>query len=163
MTISLPSCDLEDEVIDLEPTFFAAQAIEHSTIIRVQRGGEIERFSDGLVIRVADASDVVRNGLGTPLDVGVADDPLVHRYPVAAAVYLNATCSSEATASLPALGGTVTFQSLYAPKVDDDERLIEGELSLVLADPEAPERVRGTAEGWFRFFYARGRPAQAFP
>lgn len=163
MTVSLPECDLDGDTLDLEPTFFAAQAAESTTLIRLQRGGETERFSDGVIIRVADATEVAASGLGTALAVGISEDPLFAAFPVSASVYLNATCSETGAASIVATGGTVTFQALYAPEHDGDDRLIEGQLALILGDPEQPDVVHGSADGWFRFFYARGRPAQTFP
>lgn len=163
LTVSLEACELRDRALSLEPTFFAAQAIGDATLVRVQHGGQTETFSDGITLRVADASDVARNHLGTPLEVGLGDDPLAHAFPVSFTVFLNETCSEAGSASLPAVSGTATFDAIYAPNVDDGARLVEGHFDVVLADPEAPERDHGTASGWFRFFYARGRPAQPFP
>jgi hypothetical protein len=66
---------------------------------------------------------------------------------------------------------TATFTSLPNNKPDEPEasqRLVEGNFQVYLADvreacPGEPPPCRGSIRSDFRFYYQRGRPAQAFP
>lgn len=146
----------------LAPNAFFAQTAEQLLRIRVQRGGNLEVYSDGITVLVRDAAMLKRERLGTDIRLTLGPAPLV-----TATAYFNDTCPSE-RAKVPVLlkaqSGTIRFNAIYAPEVDADEVRIEAELMNVrFADPERPEERWAELSGAFDFLYVRGSPAQQFP
>ena len=145
---------------ELRPTAFFAQAVENLLRIRVQRGSDLEVRSDGLAVLVSDASRVKEEFLGVPLDV-TSMSPGID-----VSVFLNESCPpgrDRTPVVLSAVSGTIRFDAIYAPKVDDDEVQIHAELSDVrFVDPRNDKRS-AVLSGWFDFLYTRGSPAQRFP
>jgi len=170
--------DCWDGGFDLQPSFFGGNPFrEQSLVIRVQRGDNLKEVSDGLNVLISDLQ-AVRNGqLGQTIRVG-RPPGIVNTFeadpsPVTLILYLHDTCH-EQNGTLYSVGGTITFSSLFSgdPNEDDaDDRLTEAEFSvefvnpgdygaLVLGDGEVRTSI---VEGWFRFFFQRGQPAQPFP
>jgi hypothetical protein len=165
---------------DLQPTFFGANPFREETlIIRVQRGDNIEEVSDGLIAVVHDIQEI-RAGSGeqalglpvgvTPPGVPPTFDPDPPK--VSLSLYLHSTCHVQ-NGTLYSIGGSITFSSLFSgdPNEEDaEDRLTEASFTAQFADPRDlepdrsidPERV-STVEGYFRFFFQRGQPAQPFP
>ena len=145
---------------ELRPTAFFAQSVEDLLNIRVQRGSDLEVRSDGLAVLVSDASRIKEDFLGVPVDV-TSKDPMVK-----VSVFLNESCPpgrDRTPVVLGAVSGTVRFDAIYAPEVDDDEVQIHAELENVrIVAPRNDERS-ATLSGWFDFLYTRGSPAQRFP
>lgn len=88
----------------------------------------------------------------------------------AATVALAKDCAATPTVRK----STITFQHLFngdPEEPDADKRLSEATYDVYLADPREvcpggsgpPPPCRGHITGAFRFYFARGRPAQAFP
>ncbi|CAN5166367.1 hypothetical protein BH09MYX1_BH09MYX1_09930 [soil metagenome] len=88
----------------------------------------------------------------------------------AATVALAKDCSATTTTKK----STITFQHLFngiPEEPDADKRLSEATFDVYLADPREtcpgglgpPPPCRGHITGAFRFYFTRGRPAQAFP
>ncbi len=78
------------------------------------------------------------------------------------------------TSTAPTRKSTITFQHLFngnPEEPDADKRLSEASFDVYLADPREvcpggsgpPPPCRGHITGAFRFYFTRGRPAQAFP
>lgn len=157
-TVSIPDCRSGE--YRLEPSAFFGQAVENLLRLRVQRGSDLEVRSDGLAVLVSDASQVKREFLNRPINV--AEVPAR----VSVSLYLNASCPTgrdKTPVVLPAVSGTIRFEAIYAPRVNDDEVQISAELQDIrFEDPRNPER---TAElsGFFDFLYVRGSPSQRFP
>ncbi len=92
---------------NLEPDFFTASPYrEKSLVIRIQRGGDYQNFSDGLSILVDDIEDV-RSRLGETLAVdlppavfplGEASVPDPNPAPASASLFLQQTCRTQNTA-----------------------------------------------------------------
>jgi hypothetical protein len=164
---------------DLGPDFFAAVPYRNTLNIRVQHGGDLEEVSDGMTVLVDDI-DRVEASLGTPLAVGQPpgvtppgvpvvrnpDPPIVH-----ATLYLHHACHAQNSA-LYSVGGTIVFHSIFdgdPNESDAEKKLTYAEFSdIVVADPRdmAPDgTVLRTShlEGWFKFYFQRGQPAQPFP
>lgn len=170
-----------DGPFDLEPNFFAAQPYRNTLDIRIQKGDDIEELSDGLKVLVTDLARA-RDNIGAPLAVGLPkgvtppgipvtpnpDPPFVH-----VTLYLHRTCH-EQNVALYGIGGTITFRSIFngnPTETSSSERLIEAELSVIVADPRdqppeggpVPENRQSRLQGRFRFYFERGQPAQPFP
>lgn len=84
------------------------------------------------------------------------------------------TAAKDCTATPTTRKSTITFQHLFngdPEEPDADERLNEASFDVYLADPREvcpggngpPPPCRGHITGAFRFYFTRGRPAQAFP
>jgi hypothetical protein len=146
----------------LVPNAFFAQAAEQLLKIRVQRGGDIEVYSDGVALLVEDSSQLKREYLGTPIDVASDAEPRV-----SLTAYFNDTCPpgrDKTPVVLKAVSGSVRFDSIYAPKVKPHEVRIAAVLEGVRFEDElAPERRWAELSGDFDFLYVRGSPAQLFP
>jgi hypothetical protein len=157
--VSVAGCRTGDRY-DLSPSAFFAQAVEDLLRIRVQRGGDLEIRSDGLAVLVSDASQLKREHLGADIDVA-GDEPRVEL-----SLYLNESCPAgrdRTPVVLSAVSGTIRFDAIYAPEVDDDEVQIKAEFRDVrFEDPRNEERWAELA-GRFDFLYVRGSPAQRFP
>ena len=159
-TITIADCGLAAASYDLQPTFFSAEVVDDLLEIRVQRSSDFDIYSDGLHLLVHHLSEVKRS-LGTPLALGGEDAP------VTATLYLNDTCRAgrhDVPRVLGAVGGTIVFESIYAPAVDASDRAIRAQIpQITLQDPGLPDSRFGTVTGWVTFFYQRGRPSQRFP
>jgi hypothetical protein len=158
-----PECGLAEDAYSLGPTFFGGEVLDvgDQFAIQVQRGGNLEGTSDGLRILVAGAADVSNGMLGLPFDLAAAD-PAVRM-----SLYLNETCPigfEHEPTRLSAVGGTIVFDSIYAPMVDDQALETSARFSAVrFVDPSRPEERHAELDGSFRFNFNRGRPAQRYP
>jgi hypothetical protein len=97
-----------------------------------------------------------------------ADPPKVHL-----SLYLHDSCH-EQIGALYSMSGTITFKSLFSGDPNEDnaeDRLTDAKFSgITFADPRqmsstgevAPEKT-SLVDGWFRFYFERGQPAQPFP
>lgn len=159
-------CDLDQPDYQLVPSFFAGEVIETQLNIRVQRGSALEQFADGLMIQVLDVNAVKSQRIGLPIPLTGADDALVQII-----FYMNETCEAgfpnehrRRAVVMEAVGGTITFDAIYAPDIDAGATGIEADLSDVrLIDEAMPDQRNATLSGSFSFFYQRGAPAQRFP
>jgi hypothetical protein len=165
---------------NLEPNFFGANPYQNTVSVRVQRGDNLMEVSDGLIVNV-DKVGTVRKRLGEELDVGLPvgvsppgvpvkyqdDPPLVHL-----SLYLNDSCH-EQNSTIYSISGKITFKALFSGDINEDnadDRLTDASFDAVFADPRHigadgnvdPERT-SNVQGWFRFFFQRGQPAQPFP
>lgn len=164
--VALDYCELDTSDYELRPSFFAGEIIEDTLNLRVQRGGDLEQFADGLTILVRDVNEVKQNRIGLPIELDGDWRSLVQ-----ITFYLNGTCESGFPSEfrrrpvlLEAVGGTITFDAIYAPDIDPGGVAIEAELDqVVFADSALPDERHATLSGWFSFFYQRGAPAQRFP
>lgn len=166
-TLTVADCGLHDAAFDLQPDFFSGEIVDKLLEIRVQSGSDLDVYSDGLHLLVRDVN-AVSAMLGTPLAIGGEDAP------VSATLYLNEKCPGsrrDVPRVLVATSGSIVFDAIYAPAIDDGERSIRvpspAGLQLTFgpdpaADPDLPERS-GSLSGWFSFFYQRGRPSQRYP
>lgn len=166
---------------DLQPTFFGANSDGEALIIRVQRGDNIEEVSDGVVAVVSDIAGIRGGQLGTDMDVGLPRGVSPPGVPqtfdpdppeVSLSLYLHDTCHLQ-NGTLYSIGGTINFSSLFSGDPNEseaDDRLTEASFTAQFADPRDiqpdrsidPERV-STVDGYFRFFFQKGQPAQPFP
>jgi hypothetical protein len=165
---------------DLQPDFFAANPYrEESLLIRIQRGDNNQEASDGMSVIVNDL-DTVRSRLNTPIPVGLPPGVAPPGQPLTGApaplvsisLYLHQTCHEQNSATY-SVRGDITFKSLFSGdpnEEDSDSRLTEASFTnLMFADPrelvdaEDPAAVTSEpVEGYFRFFFQRGQPAQPF-
>jgi hypothetical protein len=156
--VTAPGCDLENEPYSLLPTFFGGEVldVDDQLEIRIQRGGNLEGFSDGVRILVKDPTTLRESMLGAAI-------PLSAEGPVDVNLYLNETCPVEfdrVPINLEAVSGSITFTSLYAPEVSTDDVVIEATFDGTFAGAEG---WSATLAGQFRFLFNRGRPAQRYP
>jgi hypothetical protein len=146
----------------LAPNAFFAQTAEKLLSLRVQRGGDIEVYSDGISVLIKDAALLKREYLGTEISLADRGGP-----GVSATAYFNDTCPSERTkvpAILKAVSGSIRFSAIYAPRVDENDVRIAAELIQVrFEDAEDAEARWAELSGHFDFLYVRGSPAQPFP
>jgi hypothetical protein len=146
----------------LVPNAFFAQAEEELLKIRVQRGGDIEVYSDGVALLVEDSSQLKREYLNAALPLGTDAEPRV-----SVTAYFNDSCPpgrDKTPVVLKAVSGTVRFTYIYAPKVTPDDVRISAVLDRVrFEDEENPEGRWAELSGDFDFLYVRGSPAQPFP
>jgi hypothetical protein len=97
--------------------------------------------------------------------------------PVSIALYLHNSCHQQ-NGTVYSVGGSITFSSLFSGDINESnsaDRLTEATFSAEFADPRdltgdpndptaAPsEGETSTVDGYFRFFFQRGQPAQPFP
>jgi hypothetical protein len=154
----IPHCF--DGTYDLGPTAFFGQAIEQLLRIRIQRGSDLEVRSDGLVVLVEDANLVKREYLNKDIDLA-GEVPRIDL-----TMYLNDSCPpgrDRTPVVLPAVSGTIRFESIFAPQIDGNQVEITAQLSKVhFQDPRTPLRFMDLS-GNFDFLYVRGSPAQRFP
>ena len=176
-SLDLPGCGVEDDSYDMEVDFFAADYFENTLLIRLQRGGKDQAFSDGVVIMVRDVK-AVSETLGAPQVIAL--EPDVETYveqgpevgypettwdsPARVTLYLNDICPENRLAFTDG-AGEITFTEIYRP---DESKRIAGSFALEFIDPREWEQPgdRGShAElfGEFEFNYTRGSPAQTFP
>lgn len=157
-TVTAPQCGLEG-AYSLNPDFFSASPFEEQLSIRLQKGGDFGLESDGISILVLDAT-LESSRLGTPIEVSEAPES-----PVTMSLYLNESCPpdrDELPVYLQATEGTITFDQIYAPEVDEDQRQTSGRFTGVVFSDGRGERM-ASLDGEFRFLFERGRPGQPFP
>lgn len=164
--VSAPDCNLDEAAYSLEPTFFGASPVEEQLEIRIQRGADFELVSDGLSILVRDAARVQQELLGVPIDLTNVLETNPNRL-VSVTLYLNRTCEPGDDV-LPVVylshSGSMTFRSIYAPEVNEEDEEIAASLDdVLLTDPSAPDERFARISGDFRFLFVVGRPAQDFP
>jgi hypothetical protein len=181
----LEVCDVNTDLFDLRPTFFSGDFRDGALVVRVAQGGESGEFSDEFVWRINDTAYIAAH-LNERIPVGPAGVA-----PVQVTFRPNATCGRinisryAPTLALEAMTGYVVFGSIFRgdPNADATLRLIDvTQFSVSLRDPRVvhdtnPSRdpsgpaareprvlsdSAGELEGWFRFYYVRGRPAQHF-
>jgi len=160
--VNAPSCDLSAASYDLEPTFFGAQPVLDHLEIRVQRGSDLDIRSDGILILVQDPDEIRESLLGAPITLGSEFDSAVRM-----SLYLGETCPverSENPVNYEAESGTIVFDNMYAPSVDEEDVEIAARFTDArLVDRSDPDTRNATLNGEFRFLYTRGRPAQRYP
>jgi hypothetical protein len=146
----------------LAPNAYFAQTAEKLLSLRIQRGGDIEVYSDGISVLVKDAELIKREYLGVAINLADRDAPSVE-----ATAYFNDTCPparDKVPAVLKAVSGTITFTAIYAPRVDENDVRIAAQLATVrFEDAEEPDARWAELSGHFDFLYVRGSPAQPFP
>ena len=163
-SVNVARCELATDSYQLDPGFYGADDFENQLTIRIQQGGGFALDTDGLSIVVADSSKEQAR-LGTPIALTSADDAPVHM-----SFYLNDTCPParyDTPVFLNAVEGTIVFEAIYAPEVDDTQREIRGSFENVrfvdtVPDPDEEPR-EALLSGTFSFLFDRGRPAQPFP
>ncbi|MFZ5897171.1 MAG: hypothetical protein ACOY0T_39295 [Myxococcota bacterium] len=173
---------------DLRPDFFAANPYQdHSLMIRIQRGDNIEEQSDGLLVVVNQLQSVrqkVKDGggeatlkVGLPPGVSPPGVPLVANPDppvVSLALYLHKSCHAQ-NATIYSTAGSITFRSLFSgdpQEADAEEKLTDATFDATFADPrqlqgaiDPPDPntdVKSQVTGNFRFYFQRGQPAQPF-
>lgn len=167
-TVSAPGCGLEDASFEIDPSFFAANRVENVDFrddlleIRVQRNSDFEDQSDGIDVIVHELNRVERELLGEPLELGAPRDERI----VDLTLYLNKRCapeSDELPVNYVATSGTIVFDAIYAPAVDNDRQITAEFDDVRVEDPKSADVRHGQISGQFRFLFTRGRPAQRFP
>lgn len=160
-TIDVPECGLEGN-FDLDPDFFGAEFFDDGLTITMQDGGDYQVKSDGILFEVPDVRDA-DDRLGVPLPVRFDPDAPLSELEgvVRASLYLNDRCDKDEQVGLVGTNGQVTFVSIGEGAIDEADH-VEGSFAI---DFEEPAGHGGTAslQGFFRFRYTRGRPAQRFP
>lgn len=166
---------------DLQPTFFGDNPYRNTQLVRVQRGDNLEEVSDGVTVLVNDVSGIrdsqLDSGIKVGLPVGVSPPGVPIKYnpnppKVSLALYLHDTCHSQ-NGTLYSVDGTITFSSLFSGDPNEanaDDRLTEAHFDAEFADPRDQQAdgsydssKKSSVQGYFRFFFQRGQPAQPFP
>ncbi len=171
---------------DLQPDFFAAVPYRETVNVRVQRGTDIQEVSDGLAVLVQDVGWVRDELLDQPLEVTLSPGvlPPGATFPppppegqpaINMALYLQRSCHNQ-NSELYAVGGTVTFHSLFSGDPNEEEgadKFTNAEFSVWMGDPrdapvgkaanEIPADRQSLVTGFFRFYFERGQPGQPFP
>ncbi|MFA9470230.1 MAG: hypothetical protein ACERNK_06650 [Deltaproteobacteria bacterium] len=156
-----PDCGLNGEPFELNPDFFAMQpsaSVEIIDII-VQRGSDIQSYTDGISVFIRDPQMVKESMLGAEIDLGGLAAP------VEMTLYLNATCPG--IARLPvvygAASGTIRFDELYVPWMHNEtEETFAVFTNVVLVDNKDADERRAVLDGEFRFLFEEGLPTQYF-
>ena len=159
-TLSVKSCDRENVAFDLSPDFFAAEKVDGALELRVQRGGNLFIYSDGMTIYVHDVAVVRTQHLGQPIQIDPAPGALVQ-----ASLYLNSTCPSnfdETPVSLPGIAGQITFSAIYDAEHDNDQKRNQATFDIHFVHQEKDENREAFLSGAFDFEYKKGSPAQRF-
>jgi hypothetical protein len=176
-----------DGPLDLQPTFFSANAFEDSMLIRVQRGERQLEVSDGLAIVVNDVATIREHHLGEALPIGLPPGVVPPGVPpryvaeppkVSLSLYLYETCHVQ-NGAVYAYDGWMRFDSLFSGDRNEtraQDRLTAATFEALVADPRAmeydadgnltPNEGDGrssTVTGTFQFYFQRGVPAQPFP
>jgi hypothetical protein len=181
--------DCWDGPLDLQPTFFGANAYDpqDSMLIRVQRGERGIEVSDGVMVTVNDVAEVRDGMLGQQLrlglPIGVTPPGVPVRYvsdpaKVSLSLYLYETCHVQ-NGAVYAYDGWIQFDSLFSGDRNEtraEDRLTQATFEALVADPREmdydaqgnpmPNDGEGrssTVTGSFEFFFQRGVPAQPFP
>jgi hypothetical protein len=181
--------DCWEGIFNLRPTFFGANPFEDMLTIRVQRGERDILVSDGFTMLVYDIDGIRAERLGQDLPLGLPVGvspvgfplPDVPNQPAATlTLYLNNSCRAQ-NSQLYAVSGTVNFTQLFSGDLneeDSDDRITEGRFDATVVDPRHaipavdadgnptysyPPDVTSEIDGYFRFVFHRGTPAQPFP
>ncbi len=156
-----PDCGLEGEQYELNPSFFAMQpsiSVEVIDIV-VQRGSDYKSYSDGISVFIRNPELLKESMLGTEIEFGGLGSP------VEMTLYLNATCPgvSRVPVVYGAVSGTIRFDALYVPWLDNDTKETSAVFTNVeLVDQQDPLERRAVLDGDFSFLFERGMPAQLF-
>jgi hypothetical protein len=158
----------------LNPDFFAAVPYRRTLNIRVQRGGDTEEVSDGIVVLVDDI-DRVRQQLGVPLRVAQPPNVVAPGQPIVAdpnpaiihlTLYLQRSCHAQ-NSVLYATDGQIIFHDIFngdPTETNASEMLTDAEFpDVTVADPREAQPVTSRIKGRFKFYFQRGQPAQPFP
>lgn len=172
--LRISDCQLQVPNYQLGPTFFTADFVDNPgdsetrrmVTLRIQNGSFEATASDGIYVLIRDVNMLSREQLGVPIDVVDAHDA-----PVQMTFYAGETCPAgfpeefwRVPVILDAVSGTITFESVHAPDVDEDQFEFRARFDQVrFIDEGRPDDRNATLTGWFDFLYQRGRPAQAFP
>ncbi len=183
-SLVVPVCDADLAQFDMHPDFFAGMAVGTKKppltqlTIRIQKGGDLQEYSDSLTIAVSDTAKVQD---GVPIEVQLerppGSAPSVPYPLVRMSLTLRKSCGNGRVGPsdpngvvLHAVSGKITFTHiLRGDPVDADtnDKRIEGTFDVVLEDPRhpvgEPATSYGKLQGNFKFFYQRGGPAQPFP
>ena len=183
--LRVPQCSIDDALFDLQPTFFGADFFDGSMLIRIAQGGETSEYSDEFSWRVNDTRYVAAH-LNERIPVGLAGvAPVQATFRPAHSCGHREPSQYTPTVALEATNGYVVFTSVYRgdPNADATLRAITvREFSISMRDPHVTIDVSPTRpasgpaareplplpsaaaefEGWFNFYFARGRPAQRF-
>ncbi len=156
-----PECGLEGEPYSLDPDFFAMRPSTSVEIIdiTIQRGSDLSIFSDGITVFIRDPEMLKEEMLGVDIPFGDLGGP------VAMTLYLNATCPliAEIPVVYAAVSGTIRFEELFVPWIDNETQLTEAIFTGVeLVDNKDPEERRAVLDGDFRFLFEAGQPVQLF-
>lgn len=157
-----PECGLEGEPFDLNPDFFAMQPSASVEIIDivVQRGSDLQSYSDGISVFIREPEMLKESMLGTEISFGGGLAPEVEM-----TLYLNATCPGIARIPVVygAVSGTIRFEELYVPWVHNaTKETVAVFTNVELVDNKDPDERRAVLDGDFRFLFERGLPAQYF-
>jgi len=160
--INVPQCDITNQAYDLAPTFWAGEfVVDDQLELRMQRSGAIESASDGIRLLVQEPTRIKQELLGVPIDLSEVT-PMVSM-----SLYLNDTCPVEFTripVNYESVSGTVTFQAMYAPELDDNDLRITASWTGVRFEADARSGVHNAdIDGALDFVFNRGRPAQRYP
>jgi hypothetical protein len=160
-TIHVPECRLDGEY-DLDPDFFGAEFFEDGLSITMQHGGDYQVKSDGILFAVPDVRGA-DDRLGVALPIRFDPDATLAELEgvVRASLYLNESCDRDQHVGLVGTSGQVTFVSIGNGSIDEDDH-VEGSFEIDFVEP-AGHGGSASLEGFFRFRYTRGRPAQRFP
>lgn len=156
-----PDCGLNGEPFELNPDFFAMQpsaSVEIIDII-VQRGSDIQSYTDGISVFIRDPQMVKGSMLGAEIDLGGLAAP------VEMTLYLNATCPGIARIPVVygAASGTIRFDELYVPWMHNEtEETVAVFTNVVLVDNKDADERRAVLDGEFRFLFEEGLPTQYF-
>jgi len=169
---------------ELTPDFFAAVPYRNTLSIRVQHGGDTEEVSDGAIILVDDIQKV-RDHIATqpnvPLRVAQPPSIVPPGFPIVpdpdpaivhVTLYLHRACHAQNSA-LYSVDGHIVFHSIFDGDINETsaaQKLTDAEFNdISVGDPR--DRLPGTdtipntslIQGFFRFYFQRGQPAQPFP
>lgn len=156
-----PDCGLDGQPFSLNPDFFAMQPSTSVEIIDivVQRGSELPSYSDGISIFIREPEMLKESMLGTEIEFGGLAPP------VEMTLFLNATCPGIARIPVyyAAVSGTIRFEELYVPWVDNDSKETVAVFTNVeLVDNKDPDERRAVLDGDFSFLFEVGMPLQYF-
>lgn len=154
-----PECGLDGEAYSLNPNFFAMQPSSSVEIIDilVQRGSQLQSFSDGIAVFVRDPELLKESMLGSDIEFQLLDSP------VEMTLYLNAMCRTSLPVVYRAVSGTIRFDSLFVPWLENENKETSATFTNVeLVDTQDPEQRRAVLSGDFSFLFERGLPPQLF-
>ena len=156
-----PECGLDGEPFDLNPNFFAMQPSSSVEIIDiiVQRGSDLQSFTDGISVFIREPEMLKDSMLGTEIAFGGLAPP------VEMTLYLNATCPGFARLPVvyAAVSGTIRFEELFVPWLrNDTKETVAVFTNVELIDNKDPDERRAVLDGDFRFLFERGLPTQYF-
>ncbi|MEM6955666.1 MAG: hypothetical protein AAF645_08255 [Myxococcota bacterium] len=158
--VMAPMCGLEG-AYDLKPNFFVSDPFEEHLRVRIQRGGDFEIRSDGILITISDVNAFADN-IGRPFRFTGARSDLVSMN-----FFAHDSCPidrDDIPVDFGAVEGTITFDALYSPELDEDQLLTSATFADVrLVDRDNADTRFAVLSGRFEFIFNRGRPAQPFP